>query len=127
MHLTASGHFHALDALCPGKEPRYPWNRRPGGPRAGRFGEEERFLHLPSSIAYLLTVYIIPAPALQLRFHKFTLLAAETVVTQKYNNFMERGLSICFKYKILNIQEFHKIKSVIKLSGSTSGNHCCTQ
>jgi hypothetical protein len=38
-----SGQLHAPAALPPGKEPRYPLDRRLGGPqsRSGRFGEEK--------------------------------------------------------------------------------------
>lgn len=52
MHLVVSGHFQGLDALRARKEPRYSWNRRSGGARAGRLGEEESFLHLPEIESY---------------------------------------------------------------------------
>jgi hypothetical protein len=52
MHLIVSGHFQTLDALCSGKELRYSWNKMPGGPRAGRFWEDESFLHLSEIETY---------------------------------------------------------------------------
>jgi hypothetical protein len=38
-----SGQLHAPPALPPGKGPRYPFDRRLGGPqsRSGRFGEDK--------------------------------------------------------------------------------------
>jgi hypothetical protein len=46
--MELSGQLHAPAALPPGKEPRYPLDRRPGGPhnRSGRCGEEKN-LSLP--------------------------------------------------------------------------------
>jgi hypothetical protein len=41
--MEVGGQFHAPAALPPGKEPRYPLDRRLGGPqsRSGRGGEEK--------------------------------------------------------------------------------------
>jgi len=47
-----------------------------------------RKMNPASSIVNLLTLYSIPAPAVQLPFHKFTLLAAKTIATQSYSNIM---------------------------------------
>jgi len=93
MHLVVSGHFHALDALCPWIEPRYPWKGGQVVPEPDVLEKRKdswicRKSNPTSSMAYLLTLYIIPALTVQLCFHKFTFLAAETIVTQNYNNFM---------------------------------------
>jgi hypothetical protein len=41
--MELSGKLHAPAALPPGKDPRYPLDRRPGGPqsRSGRGGKEK--------------------------------------------------------------------------------------
>jgi hypothetical protein len=41
--MGVSGQLHAPAAFTPGKEPRHPLDRRPGGPqsRPGRGGEEK--------------------------------------------------------------------------------------
>jgi len=46
--MEVSGQLHAPDRFTSRKEPRYPLNRRLGGPqsRYGRFGEKTNFLHM---------------------------------------------------------------------------------
>jgi hypothetical protein len=48
--MDGSGQLHAPAALTPGKSPRYPLDRRLGGPRSrsGRYGEEKN-LALPGN------------------------------------------------------------------------------
>jgi hypothetical protein len=46
--LDGSGQLHAPAAFISGEEPRYPANRRPGGPRAGRSVLEKRKSSLPA-------------------------------------------------------------------------------
>jgi len=82
--MEASGQLLATAALLPGNKPRYPLNRRLGGPhsRYGRFGERNNLFPLPGfepravqPIAYflyslscpgsLLNIYItFPSPSL---------------------------------------------------------------
>jgi hypothetical protein len=47
--MEVSGQVHAAAALTPGKEPRYPLDRRLGGPqsRSGRDGKEKNSQPLP--------------------------------------------------------------------------------
>jgi len=47
--MEVSGQLHAPAALPPGKEPRFPLDRRMGGPqsRAGHDGEEKNTQHPP--------------------------------------------------------------------------------
>jgi hypothetical protein len=131
MHLVVSGHFHTLDALCPGKEPLYTLNRRPVGPIAGRFWEAKSFLHLQEIESYFHSLFTnrlrhpgFHSPNAVASFH-FTSGSDDCVSKLQFHVLVSSLFALstqCNWFK-----NFTKLQSVIKLSCSTSGNDCCTQ
>jgi len=83
-----------------------------------------RKLSPASSIVYLLTVYIIPAPAVQLPFHKFTLLAARQLRLKVTAILCRESSLLALSTQHYLFKNFTKLQFVIKLSCSTSGKRC---
>jgi hypothetical protein len=109
--MELSCHLHASVALLPGKEPRYPWNRRFGRSqsRAGLSEEEKNFSHLlgiePWTIQPVVKSHsgVVNSPGTHLtRIHSRTVAqSAWSVSLFAQSTDSQCGLHVCIIYVLV--------------------------